>query len=311
VRNPELVDVLLKVQEAIGKLRRGEEEPLIVNTKAGQGGIARGKMRNYDAVLLSLSDAVDVARKLVDTQQVSGSSTLGTGQRDIHFMHCFLTYLHLTYRIERDLILLSALVENDANGNNNGSILHLLSGVLQSLSQTLTLTIVDESPEISAGLTMRLSHAKAHRALHLARAYGHTTQKRYAEAVALTQRGQLHIREAHSTMSRTSEHVGFYPLDEQVIGALERSLIAEEEAYKRAWFAAEEKPVFFDIAYNYVELPMARLRERAGLATVTEARKGKAEVEEEAVAVQTMAPETRAERPGGLTGFLGSWWGRR
>lgn len=67
VRNPELVDVLLKVQEATSKLRGGEEDGA---TAKARGKAARGKMARYDAVLLSLSDAVDVARKLVEAQQV-------------------------------------------------------------------------------------------------------------------------------------------------------------------------------------------------------------------------------------------------
>jgi len=68
VRNPELVDVLLKVQEATRKLRGREEDGATVKAK---GKAARGGMAKYDAVLLSLSDAVDTARKLVEAQQVN------------------------------------------------------------------------------------------------------------------------------------------------------------------------------------------------------------------------------------------------
>jgi len=237
-------------------------------------------------------------------------------------MHSFLTYLHLTHRIERDLILLAALTEGDTNGSNNASILHLLSGVLQSLSQTLTLAIVDESPDLSTALTLRLSHAKAERALQLARAYAHATQKRYAEAVALTQRGHLHVREARATLSilpaESTAHVEFYPIDEGIISALEQRLIGEEEGYKRSWFAeggeGEKKPVFFDIAFNYVEPPIEQLRLRAGLTpaaartvdTSPRVTKAKAETEAEAAASPASQPASR-----GLGGFLGSWWGRR
>ncbi|KIJ45248.1 hypothetical protein M422DRAFT_251428 [Sphaerobolus stellatus SS14] len=306
VRNPELVDVLLKVQEARGRLRGTDEEGATAKAKG------RGKMSKYDAVLHSLSDAVDVARKLVEAQQVSGSTRIGGG-RDMDFMHGFLTYLHLTYRIERDLILLGAL---DANGSNNAAILHLLAGVLQSLSQTLTLPIVDESPDLSTAITLRLSHAKAERALHLARAYAHPSQKRYAEAVAATQRGHLHIREARSTLAilpGPSEHVAFYPVDDAAITALEDRITKEEDAYKQAWFAGGEKAVFFDIAFNYIEAPVERLRVRAGLAkaeTVVAESSRKAKAESESAVAEDTAPEETPTR-GGLSGFLGSWWGRR
>ena len=71
VRNPELVDVLLKVQEASKKLgvdTSNESASLKANTWKGKS--ARGRIAKYDGVLLSLSDAVDQARKLVEAQQV-------------------------------------------------------------------------------------------------------------------------------------------------------------------------------------------------------------------------------------------------
>ena len=234
--------------------------------------------------------------------QVSGSASVG--RRDMDFMHSFLTYLHLTYRIERDLILVE--------GSNNAAILHLLAGVLQSLSQALALPIVDESPDLSTALTLRLSHAKASRALHLARAYAHPTQKRYAEAVALTQRGLLHIREARGTLAllpASSEHVAFYPLDGAQIAEVESQITAEEETYKRAWFAGGDKATFFDIAFNYVEAPMERLRTRAGLGETPSAAPRRPKAEEAQTQAQVAEP-TEAPK-GGLSGFLGSWWGRR
>lgn len=59
VRNPELVDVLLKVQEAEAKLDGEKKE------KSSKKGVAA-----YDAILSALSDAEEVARKLVEVQQV-------------------------------------------------------------------------------------------------------------------------------------------------------------------------------------------------------------------------------------------------
>lgn len=73
VRNPELVDVLLKVQEAENKLgaekgAQGKGDKGKKKETAGSG--SKKGVAAYDAILLALSDAEDVARKLVETQQV-------------------------------------------------------------------------------------------------------------------------------------------------------------------------------------------------------------------------------------------------
>lgn len=257
-------------------------------------------------------------------------------------MHAYLTYLHLTHRIERDLLLVSALTsQGPTSGNpstrspqNTASVLHLLSGILQSLSQALTLPITDESPDLSTAISARLSHAKAQRTFHLARAYAHGSHKKYAEALLLTQRGHLHIREAQSTLlilpmdSSSSPQLQFYPLETETLNRLEAELAAEEERYKLEWFAHNggvvesseqqqphqnhKKTLFFDIAFNYVEPPMDKLRSRAGMPPregaimggVPSVEKAKVEKEHEEQSEETPAPKGR------LTGFLGSWWGR-
>lgn len=60
IRNPELVDAFIRVQEAEAKL----DEDTSKKTSS------RGKVGKYDAVLLALSDAEDIARKLLEAQQV-------------------------------------------------------------------------------------------------------------------------------------------------------------------------------------------------------------------------------------------------
>lgn len=80
VRNPELVDVLLKVQEAEARLMgSGEQEKkgqAIKHDKGkkkenqGKGAGSKKGVAAYDAILLALSDAEDVARKLLEAQQV-------------------------------------------------------------------------------------------------------------------------------------------------------------------------------------------------------------------------------------------------
>lgn len=80
VRNPELVDVLLRVQEAEEKLidaegadkQTGEVEVSEEKKKGriGKGTRSKRGVAAYDAILLALSDAEEVARKLAEAQQV-------------------------------------------------------------------------------------------------------------------------------------------------------------------------------------------------------------------------------------------------
>lgn len=83
VRNPELVDVLLKVQDAELKLKEAPlakpplptEDGNVKKGKVGKGTRSKMGVAAYDAILLALSDAEGVARKLMEVQQVR--STLG------------------------------------------------------------------------------------------------------------------------------------------------------------------------------------------------------------------------------------------
>lgn len=74
VRNPELVDVLLKVQEAEARLEGADvperREKGDTGKKKQKGSGSKKGVAAYDAILLALSDAEDVARKLVEAQQV-------------------------------------------------------------------------------------------------------------------------------------------------------------------------------------------------------------------------------------------------
>lgn len=78
VRNPELVDVFLRVQEAEQKLKDAESAKLPPpagdgdkkKEKVGKGTKSKRGVAAYDAILLALSDAEGVARKLAEAQQV-------------------------------------------------------------------------------------------------------------------------------------------------------------------------------------------------------------------------------------------------
>ena len=122
----------------------------------------------------------------------------------------------------------------------------------------------------------------ANRCQYLAKAY--VAAKKYAEALTLTQHAAIHIRESQSALHllpspeedpiSTSE-LPFYILAPETLNELQTELDADSLKCKKDWFsynggaaagtvdrATHKKPLFFDIALNYVELDMDRLQER-------------------------------------------------
>lgn len=153
--------------------------------------------------------------------------------------------------------------------------------------------------------------------------------KKYAEALTLIQHATLHIRETRSVLETlsgiTTPADASYPLALASVEELDSTLSVTGMEMKNEWFAynggtldgdtkAYKKPLFFDIALNYVQLDMERLLERAGKVPVREERDvvaappGKSRLEE---VVRAQTPEPAAPAQGGLGGLLGGWWGRK
>ena len=161
----------------------------------------------------------------------------------------------------------------------------------------------------------------------------------------MVQRSQLHLREARSIVSIALEGgpesptaISFYPLTEPGCDELEGEISRVSSELKRDWFTfnggsptpdngSYKKPLFFDIALNYVELDTDRLQRRAGKEPpptpapikllqpqpqLPQGQKGltaKAKAEEIA---SPATPEPGAETSrGGLSSLLGGWWGRK
>ncbi len=198
IRNPELVDVLLQVQKAEAALKAEGSthgDGSMFSERKSRKGVA-----SYDAVLAALSDAEDVARKLVESQQVSSKVTLShilhmcsyseppqntsaatssTGARDIHFVHSYVVYHLLSRRIQRDLTLVSALVlptgakrptkeskapqTDQQDSRVNPAVVKILDTVLQSLTQMRSLTVVEENPYLTNAVEARLAYTKSRR----------------------------------------------------------------------------------------------------------------------------------------------------
>jgi signal recognition particle subunit SRP68 len=132
VRNPELVDVLVKVQEGEVKLR---EESIEVSRptrtdqekkkrRPAEGGKSKRGVAAYDNILLALSDAEDVARKLAEAQK-NVSSVLFSS-----------TDLSLTHSDLRQVVQLLRLVSGTfTSSTSSSSITFLLaasSGIYSS-----------------------------------------------------------------------------------------------------------------------------------------------------------------------------------
>ncbi|KAJ1310880.1 hypothetical protein OPQ81_009396 [Rhizoctonia solani] len=314
VRSPELVDVLLRVQQASEGLPTTGQ----ANVKPTQ---TRGLVTKFDDVLLALSEAEEVAKKLADAQKSTSNPPSGPGARDAHFISSYITYQLLSRRTQRDLLLTEALLiaptsapgkQNEASQTDHRvapAVVKLLDTILQNLNQMRSLSVLDEH-----------SSCQKHTSPH----------NKYAEAIALTQRANLHLREAHTNFTDTTEdtpETAFYPLTLESVKTLEQDLHNTETDLKKRWFAYNggnvvgnhhQKPVFFDIALNYIELPMEKLQEKAGTAPRVQAVKTNTVAEKRVMAERKAEPEPEESAPaapqksqGMLGSLLGGWWGRK
>jgi len=256
-------------------------------------------------------------------------------------VHAYIVYQLLSRRIQRDLLLVSALLSSEAGSKKANpevdnrlfpAVVKLLDTVLQSLNQMRALSVVDDSPDLASAVEARLTFTKARRCLFLARSYAPV--KKYAEALVLIQHASIHVRETQSTLSLSDADPisaatpSYYPLSSEIVSELEGTLSSEGLQFKRDWFAfnggsidstakSDKKPLFFDIAVNYVALDMASLRARAGLEPVEDSQVAAQPAVEKRQAAKEDAdvesPETKAAPAatrGGLSSLLGGWWGR-
>ncbi|KAF8807165.1 hypothetical protein BYT27DRAFT_7211035 [Phlegmacium glaucopus] len=356
VRYPELVDVLLKVEEAEVALEASQKDRRPAGTLGKKSKLG---VTAYDALLLALSDTEEVARKLEGVQQLNGTgaSSSPSGGRDIHFVHAYILYQLLSRRIQRDLLLKSMLLASESGDKSKAqenkkrtvkqpvdyrlypALIKLLDTVLQSLTQMRTLTIVDDYPDLASAVEARISFTNVQRCVYLAQCY--SAVKKYAEGLALLQHASIHIRETISNLSLseldliTNATPSFFPLKIDEVKEFESTVASESLQFKRDWFAynggslktdptAYKKPLFFNIALNYVELDMDRLQERTGKKPIAPSTSGaasskakselapekkqnsKAKVEEHVEPAPQPQPQARA----GLSSLLGGWWSK-
>lgn len=272
-------------------------------------------------------------------------------------MHVYIVYQLLSRRIQRDLLLLSTLlasggVEKSKLGTPQASksssevdsrlypaVVKLLDAVVQSLTQMRSLSIVDDHPTLPSAVDARLTFSNTKRCIYLAHCY--SAVKKYPEALTLLQHATIQLRETNSHLEVSEPdtidpNTSFFPLIQEDVKELETTIAADSLEYKREWFAhnggsldasssGHKKPLFFNIALNYVELDMERLQKRAGkqptpapqAPSISKAKTKAEPVPQEKKPIQKSKAEESQEIPpssppqqpsSGLSSLLGGWW---
>lgn len=103
--------------------------------------------------------------------------------RDIHFVHAYVVYQLLSRRIQRDLLLVSALLstskahtvkeivssskrkQEPLDSRLYPAVVKLLDTIIQSLNQMRILSIVDDNPDLVSAVEARMSFTKARRSV--------------------------------------------------------------------------------------------------------------------------------------------------
>jgi signal recognition particle subunit SRP68 len=340
-RNAELVAAMIKVQEALGRVNK---------TGAGKA-TGRGGMKGWDRVLGVLGDAESVARRLLDDHEATASSTLRSTRtaQSLSFAHQYIVFMLLSHRIRRDLLLVDTLASAPSSLPADATVFKVPGGrakleeavkglaaviklydtVLQSLSQARSLPIVEEKDGVRSAAEAAEAYFSATRCYNLARLHCVHPTPSYASAVQLLERAARNVASARDALKEGGLAEEIVPLTKEQVDALGESVDALALAAKRALFAhTVTKPVFYDSAFNYVDLPMEELLDKAGkglpkmeaapvpIAAPVPAKAAKATLsspvrEKREATPQPALKEEEEEAPAGKKGgWLGGWFGR-
>ncbi|KAK4052428.1 signal recognition particle subunit srp68 [Microbotryomycetes sp. JL201] len=239
VRSAELVDVVLKVKQAISSL---VTDSSVQESAKGKGGKHRRsaamgsrRMVTYDKVLLVLSDAEAVASQLVDDNKVALSKSTSArheaSSAPLELARAVVIYQLLAVRIKRDLLLVQdTAAKLDAReakirdvereyvaktGRRDEekadrkirkqrarmypSIVKLYDNVIQSLEQMRDLEAVEQDGDLATKVEARIAAVRASRCMYLARSYALVEQ--HASALSLNSRGKIYSRQARHNAS--------------------------------------------------------------------------------------------------------------
>lgn len=349
VKSPEIVRALIKVQGYIVKVQRsfakGKKSDLPFQWNAlpslGRGNLAQtGVMKKFDRLLAALIEAESISRRQasVESHTSSSSGIPSTSSSDappgssnsLDFIHQYIIYLLLSWRIRRDMILSRGLWQptvfevvdtvlasttnapkkinlNTSSGKaaaphalgrnkkrgllgakkdqalrNLQAIVKISDAVLQSTSQmTRDLGIISERGDyheddqeaaqgLASGIERIENWARGVRCIKLAefQALVGSHKDQLVASVHLTDQASLYLRKASQGRSdtTTSDPDIFYHLSSPSVARSVAHLATLSDGLKRALFAlTQKKPVFYDLAFNYVDFPVEQVKAAAGL----------------------------------------------
>lgn len=332
-RSAEIVDAMLRVQDAQARLAKA------------QGGKGKGGMAAWDRLLGVLGDAEAVARRLLDDQV--GAAGQSTAAAAAQTAHQYISFELLAHRIRRDLLLVDSLVGTtnalpedptamkiaggrarvEADVKALAGVVKLYDTVLQSMRQIRGLPLVEEREGARRAAEAVEAYYAATKAYTLARLQCLFPNPGYAAAVELLQSAQQSADTAARVLKEGGLAEEVVHLSPEQAAKLQQDVKALSLAAKRALFAQTvTKPVFFDSAFNYIDLPMEDLLELAGSAPpkvqqtqpakpapvpkapVRETRQATPSIEQQ---VQHQEEEEEEEeQPQQKKGWLGGWFGR-
>ncbi|GMK54653.1 hypothetical protein CspeluHIS016_0112390 [Cutaneotrichosporon spelunceum] len=336
-RNAELVAAMIKVQGALGRLTKGSGKAT-----------GRGGMKGWDRVLGVLGEAEGTARHLLDDHEATASSTLRSTRtaQSLSFAHQYIVFLLLSHRIRRDLLLVNTLASSPSSlpadptvfkvpggrakleeaVKGLAAVIKLYDTVLQSLSQARSLAIVEEKDGVRRAAEAAEAYFTATRCYNLARLHCVHPTPSYASAVQLLERAERNVASARDAIKEGGLAEEIVPLSKEQVDALGESVDTLALAAKRALFAQTvTKPVFYDSAFNYVDLPMEELLDKAGKGLpkmapapiavaapvpVKPAPPSPVREKREATPQPALKDEEEEAPAGKKGGWLGGWFGR-
>ncbi|KAH7950433.1 hypothetical protein HPB49_023888 [Dermacentor silvarum] len=274
------------------------------------------KIAVHERLLFDCKDALQLLRE--DLRAEGGGGPPGKGPVSaLQLLHSYLVYLRQRTTVERNLLLIRQLEENESGPKKPQDLVRPYEIIVQCLGEMLQLPGVEEGSEFAEQVQAELLLFKAHRVRHIGQALA--AAGRYPEAMALYRRGRDYVKQALAVSTHLSKEAvaslkeldGI--LEGQVYSVHAQSILGSEaeaptpEENKEVQLLVDRldtyledkslttskpniaafpppfepipcKPLFFDLALNHIEFP--------SLDDVVDTKKGQ-----------------------GLTGFVKGWLG--
>jgi len=304
VRHLELVQPMMRAQQAIKKL----------SDKAKSGKSVKS-MKLWDRVLSNLGEAEAIAQKLADAEQNGGQTSASTAS----LAHQHILQLLLEHRIRRDSILARQLqrgvriqlplrkdiklpeIKRQEIAKALTAVIKLHDVIAQSLAALSDLGIVATDNAKAAGLEATEAFVRATRCYWLGLLHTLMPAPHYPSIIRITEQARSYLVQARIALQ--SDQVTLIPdflAHEQLdVEGLSEKVATLEKSAKLAWMpSCVPKKTIYDIAFNYIDLPMHELEVAAGKAK-PKAKRETMPVQVAKAALSTILPASGASRPTG------------